>query len=63
MCYYNHALERERQKNFLKGGTVMSIQKWIEQQKKEGNFQMDVVYANIGNNTDELILCTAKRSR
>ena len=40
----------------------MSIQKWIEQQKKEGNFQMDVVYANIGNNTDELILCTAKEA-
>lgn len=37
----------------------MSIKQWIEQQKAEGNFQEFIVYANIGNNSDELVVCTA----
>lgn len=38
----------------------MSIQKWIEQARAERRATCFVVYANIGNNTDELIVCDAK---
>lgn len=37
----------------------MSIREFIEQQKKEGMANNFCVYANIGNNTDELIVCEA----
>lgn len=37
----------------------MSIKKWIEQARMEGRAQNFVVYANVGNNSDELIVCTA----
>lgn len=38
----------------------MSIREFIEQQEKEGMANNFVVYANIGNNTDELIACNAQ---
>lgn len=35
----------------------MSIKAWIEQARAEGRATDFVVYANIGNNTDELVVC------
>lgn len=35
----------------------MSIKEMIEQAKAEGTAQFFVVYANIGNDSDELIVC------
>lgn len=35
----------------------MKVQKWIEEAKAEGIAQFFVVYANIGNDADELIVC------
>ena len=40
----------------------MSIKQWIEQAEKEGRATHFIVYANIGNNTDELVLCTAEEA-
>ena len=35
----------------------MSVKQWIEQMKNEGMANFFVVYANIGNNADELVAC------
>ena len=40
----------------------MSIKNWIEQAEKEGRATHFVVYANIGNNADELVVCTAEEA-
>lgn len=40
----------------------MSIRQWIEQQKAEHIFIDCVVYANIGNDTDELVVCTIEEA-
>ena len=37
----------------------MSIQEYINQMKKEGIAQAFVVYCNLSNNSDELIVCNA----
>lgn len=37
----------------------MTVQSWIEWAKKEGMADTFVVYANIGNNSDELVVCEA----
>ena len=38
----------------------MSIQEKINQAQAQGEAQFFVVYANIGNDTDELIVCSAQ---
>ena len=40
----------------------MSIQEMIKQAREEGIAQEFVVYANIGNNTDEPIVCSAEEA-
>lgn len=35
----------------------MTVRQWVDQMKKEGMANFFVVYANISNNTDELIVC------
>lgn len=35
----------------------MKVKEWVEQMKAEGMADFVVVYANIGNNTDELLPC------
>ena len=40
----------------------MSIKNWIEQAEKEGRATHFIVYANIGDNTDELVVCTAEEA-
>lgn len=35
----------------------MTVRQWIDQMKKEGMANFFIVYANIGNNSDELIAC------
>ena len=37
----------------------MTVQDWINQAQKEGIAQAFVVYANVGNNSDELVVCEA----
>lgn len=37
----------------------MTVQSWIKWAKKEGMADTFVVYANIGNNSDELVVCEA----
>jgi hypothetical protein len=37
----------------------MTVQSWIEEARKEGMAHAFVVYANIGNNSDELVVCEA----
>lgn len=35
----------------------MTVREWVAQMKAEGMADFFVVYANIGNNTDELVAC------
>ena len=40
----------------------MSIKEWIENAEKEGKAQMFVIYANIGNNANELVACESNEA-
>mgnify|MGYP003295944632 CR=1 FL=1 len=40
----------------------MSIKEMIEQAKAEGTAQFFVVYANIGNDSDELVVCEPEQA-
>lgn len=35
----------------------MTVRQWVDQMKKEGMASFFVVYANMGNNSDELTAC------
>ena len=35
----------------------MTVKQWIDQMQNEGMANFFVIYANIGNNSDELIVC------
>ena len=40
----------------------MKVQEWIEKAKADGTAQDFVVYANVGDDTDELVVCTAEEA-
>jgi 2',3'-cyclic-nucleotide 2'-phosphodiesterase (5'-nucleotidase family) len=58
MCYYNYAVDgNPHQPTKKERYKKMTVREWVEQMKAEGMADFFVVYANIGNNTDELVAC------